>query len=185
MAEFAVDTHGNALCERCHSAYIFYADSERFCQSCLLAIESEYDAKIAREEAQSLYNSDSGVDAEDYRAHIDAFAPELISEPTPSRHDDTEAMKDAAIQQVVALRAEVATLRAENATLKQQLATAVAEDMARAYIDAETEHFEPYFTQQMNAELDALKTALQTALTHLLRNSPKNAQYVLQQALNK
>jgi len=105
-------------------------------------------------------------------------APEAASEPTPARHDDTEVVKDAAIQQLIALRAE-------NATLKAQLAEAVAEDMVRAYIDAETEHFEPYFAQQVNAELDALKTALQTALTHLLRNSPKNAQYVLQQALNK
>ena len=80
----AVDAHGNALCERCHRNHIFYADSERFCQPCLLAIESEYDAKIAREEAQSLYNSNSGVDAEDYRAHMDAFAPELVSEATPA-----------------------------------------------------------------------------------------------------
>jgi len=82
-----VDAHGNALCERCHSQHIFYADSERFCQSCLLAIESEYDAKIAREEAQALYNSDSGVDADDYRTHIDTFAPELCSAPATKAAD--------------------------------------------------------------------------------------------------
>ena len=79
----STDQHGNALCERCHASHIFYQDSERYCQSCLLAIEIEYDAKIAREEAQSLYNSDSGVDADDYRAYMDANAPELI-DPQPA-----------------------------------------------------------------------------------------------------
>lgn len=92
----AVDAHGNAVCERCHRNPIFYADSERFCQPCLLAIESEYDAKIAREELQSLYNSDSGVDAEDYRAHIDAFAPEAASEAdeaTPAHRASSSTAK--------------------------------------------------------------------------------------------
>lgn len=58
--------------------------------------ETDYDAKIAREEARSLYNSENGVDAEDYRAHIDAFAPELVSESTSEAvvDDDDDAVCD-------------------------------------------------------------------------------------------
>lgn len=69
------------------------------------AAEREYDAKIAREEAQSLYNSDSGVDADDYRAYMDKNAPELVGSAAqyPSTTQLTAITADLATQHEYAL----------------------------------------------------------------------------------